>query len=73
VSETLDVICKLCGGETQIRTTPYTRYRDCLSCGESWAIETVKVPPYTGQSDDDIHDIKEVEPDQDELIHELGG
>jgi hypothetical protein len=62
--------CKLCGGETEIRTTPYRRYRDCHSCGESWVVEEAKVPVYQSPSE-------EIEPPEltadDERIHELGG
>ena len=68
--------CKLCGGDTQIRTTPYARYLDCLSCGESWIIEAAKPLPtirIRDLSDDDLNDIKEPEPEEDEHIHGLGG
>jgi len=70
-----DERCKLCGGETQIRTTPYARYRDCLSCGESWIIEIPRFKPdivIRETSEADLNDLKEPEED-DERIHELGG
>lgn len=31
--------CKLCGGKTEVFTTPYARYLDCISCGERWNIK----------------------------------
>jgi len=65
--------CKLCGGQTKIRTTAYTRYRDCLSCGETWAIESTKAPPHIMDAEELVLTGGRHDDQEEELIHELGG